>query len=218
MILQCSNCNGRYLVPDHAIGKDGRNVRCARCKHTWFAELPAPKADAAPLPPLEEMLSSINNEPEIPVKPLAPGANLPVYRKEKASITLKAMTILMLALVMLLGVYIYSPTLMLPSSNGLVLADIKMQKSEDGIAAEINGNIINSGDTDHEVPTMRIMLLDEANNPIQFWEYGGNGKIMKPKEALPFSSGALGTKSVLAKNFLIELGTPLELSIRRKPQ
>lgn len=36
MILECTQCGSRYLVPDTAIGADGRTVRCANCRHSWF--------------------------------------------------------------------------------------------------------------------------------------------------------------------------------------
>lgn len=50
MIIACPACATRYVVPDSAIGVDGRTVRCAKCRHSWFqdgAEL-APAVAAAP--------------------------------------------------------------------------------------------------------------------------------------------------------------------------
>jgi len=57
MILECPECRTRYLVPDTAIGVDGRTVRCANCRHSWFqsgVEIEEEDAPEPAAPPIAE--------------------------------------------------------------------------------------------------------------------------------------------------------------------
>lgn len=46
MRLVCPNCEAQYEVADGVVPKEGRDVQCSNCNHTWF-QLPA-KAAAVP--------------------------------------------------------------------------------------------------------------------------------------------------------------------------
>ena len=44
MILTCPNCGTQYVVKDGAIPPQGRQVRCASCKHSWHQDPDQPDA------------------------------------------------------------------------------------------------------------------------------------------------------------------------------
>jgi predicted Zn finger-like uncharacterized protein len=50
MMISCPACATRYAVPDSAIGVDGRVVRCAKCRHSWFQDGPDPTEGIAEAP------------------------------------------------------------------------------------------------------------------------------------------------------------------------
>lgn len=72
MIIACPACGTKYVVPDDALGMEGRTVRCAKCKHSWFQDgpamdLPPPLAADTDLPDMdEEEQSSVVPAPATP--------------------------------------------------------------------------------------------------------------------------------------------------------
>lgn len=54
MILTCPSCGTQYVVKDGAIPPQGRQVRCAACKHSWHQDPDDQQADEAAAPMHEE--------------------------------------------------------------------------------------------------------------------------------------------------------------------
>ena len=69
MIITCPACATRYVVPDTAVGAEGRTVRCAKCRHSWFQEGPDL---AGATPPAAEEPAAPAAEPQAAPPPPSP--------------------------------------------------------------------------------------------------------------------------------------------------
>lgn len=75
MLLVCPSCRTRYAVPDNAVGVDGRQVRCANCKHSWFQAGAVP--EVAPAPAVVAPVETHSAPPAASAEATAPAQTVP---------------------------------------------------------------------------------------------------------------------------------------------
>jgi predicted Zn finger-like uncharacterized protein len=67
MILTCPNCGTQYVVKDDAVPPEGRQVRCAACRHSWHQDPEPPEAEQ----PLTLEPEQIVSEPAAEAEPMS---------------------------------------------------------------------------------------------------------------------------------------------------
>jgi len=72
MILTCPACQTRYKADASKFPPQGRDVRCARCGHTWHQAPPEPEPTQDVLPPEPETPASPPPPPQATPEPEAP--------------------------------------------------------------------------------------------------------------------------------------------------
>lgn len=217
MILECSECHARYLVPDSAIGPAGRTVRCANCRHSWY-QMPSLPEVAAPSPvtteadpgvPEQEATASPPPPPPV-VEPAAQDydafAHKPPFRPRRNPARRWTIAAVTAGTAMLIGsgVLLYSDVPGLANQLGLpvgdrqtpllIVADRKPERREMASGSElfaISGQIRNPTDRRQPVPDIRAELLDAQNRLVFSWPIKPDQGTIGPGGTLRFDSAAV---------------------------
>lgn len=209
MILSCPNCNARFLVNAAALRPAGREVRCGRCRHQWFAtpdetNLPADK----PVAPAETELSpSLEPSFHLEPRPIPPGSNLPVIAKpRRRPIGALVGWIAFLLVVVALGIAVAERDTIMAlypdtrdvyaavgfsvpkAGDGLQIADVVSSRQvEEGVPVLVSqGRIVNVSKLERHVPTLRGALRDAAGRELQSWTFTVPVTQLAPGDSVPF--------------------------------
>jgi predicted Zn finger-like uncharacterized protein len=89
MLIVCPNCASTYSLTAEQLGR-GRTLRCAQCRHTWFAEASSAAPEPAPAEPEPPLQAA--PETEAPPPPASPARRARPPAKAKAKRGLPAMS------------------------------------------------------------------------------------------------------------------------------
>jgi len=218
MILECSQCRTRYLVPDSAVGPDGRTVRCAACKHSWFQpgnvlDLVA-RAEAG-----DEAGVAIRTPPPPPPPPppdieIAPPGTAPSYesfandapfrpRRNPARRWTMAALAAGFAMTIGAGAILWGGAPGLAKQFGLRLGaeetplkiisnPIDRRDLDNGSQMfAISGKVVNPTNVRQHVPDIRVELKDAQNRLVYSWPIRPEVTTLAPHGHVDFNSAKL---------------------------
>ena len=216
MILECTECRTRYVVPDSAIGTDGRTVRCATCKHSWFqaappmldlvaraeAPPPAPPADLAPPPPVSGPTVEVvppGTVPDYHGPDYDAFAHQPPFRPRRNparrwTIAALAAGVAMLGLA---GAVLYSGApgiarqLFRPAEGTplrIVSKPVDQHVYNGNEIFAVSGTVINPTDLRQPLPDIRADLRDAQKRVVFSWIIRPDTVVLPPKGQVQFDS------------------------------
>ncbi len=232
MILECSECHTRYLVPDNAIGPEGRTVRCAKCKHSWFqtpaaldlpadsmlAPEPAAAPSAPPAPPapavaadagIDQDFDAFAHEP--PFRPRRNPARLWTIAAVTAGVAMLAAA----AALLFFNVPGIATWLGMPASGGqtpLTFVNVRPPDRRDLPSGSelfaVGGQIHNPSADRQPIPDIRVELYDapKGGRMVYSWVIKPDQPTIAPGGTIDFYSGKLDVPAN-SKNMRLSFST-----------
>lgn len=197
MQITCPSCAARYVMSSDALGVKGRNVRCAKCGVTWFAEPPerethiedVTSSDAFPAVEISDFSSELRAQMNAPIQSfeIAKGrksktkTQLPGFVRDGTSVNRRMVVNIMIgliALVMILcGAFFWlhshktKPTISnsahIYDGTGLSFADVKAIGS--GPLLTVRGSVKNDSRTPIALPALSAKLMQKDSQQTMEW-------------------------------------------------
>lgn len=211
MILECSECHTRYLVPDTAVGPTGRTVRCANCRHSWFqppagappldlddrAEIAPPPVHAAPVSPTETAAPAHDYDAFAHAPPFRPRRN-PARRWTIAAVAAGALMLVAAAVLVFGNLPSFAAMFGIPIGGGetpLKFVNLKKPDRRDlsngSELFAIGGQVHNPTGQRQTVPDIAVELWNAQNRIVYRWTIKPDQRTLGPGGTMPFDSAKL---------------------------
>jgi predicted Zn finger-like uncharacterized protein len=166
MIIECPECQKRFVVPSTVFQKGGRKMRCGGCRHEWFEE---PKQDT---PAFDDLVRAVPPQRNDNTEP-----GFSNFLKQGKAVIL---SVALVIVVLYLAFHFMSKPLII--GEGLAFDSVMLEPAEEG-GYILNGQIINTMDNVRGVPTIKLTML--LNDEIE-----GDSILIDPAET-SLESGAI---------------------------
>ena len=211
MILECSQCRTRYLVPDSAVGPDGRTVRCAACKHSWFQPghvldlVARAEAPIAPIPPPPPPPPDVEIAPPGTASGYDAFAHQPPFRPRRNPARRWTMAAFAAGIAMLIGagaiLWGGAPGLakqfglnLGPTGTSLLIVNNRVERRDIANGSQmfaISGKVTNPTSTRQHVPDIRVELKDAQSRVVYGWTIRPEVMTLAPHASVEFNSAKL---------------------------
>jgi len=198
MLIRCPECNTGYNLTPAQIGKEGRTVRCIKCKHSWF-QGPV-QADTPPLAPETKPVATPKKKSKSSVEKSK--SNMKKNLIISLFTTVVGLLILFALLILTQNTVVEKMPAMsgfynaiglgnsqdndMISPTGLIIPPEAIERTlNEGTAQPtltFNGIVKNTNTESVEVPEVRITLLDERGVEIDHWPAIVKKRILAPGE------------------------------------
>lgn len=231
MIITCPECNARFVLPEKALGAEGRTVRCGKCRHTWH------KSPTQHTPDDIKKLSAAREEArKQQIKAVKSGASgektfLPALSVKTKAYHQWIIFGVCLLWIVLATLYLFGPSIIhkygftqpvykklgIIPTEGMRIYDTKVEKikqyGRDSLS--ISGVIVNESDVDRYVPNLQIIQKNDLGKILDISMLKSGFPILHSKEETPYRN-IVTIVSPDVSQVVIDIGDAITLNRRSK--